>query len=55
MIPYLLNSAKGIILKKWLDPEKPTIKEWFDRIDYIYKMEYLSSTEEAERFKMDRV
>lgn len=52
LTPYLLNAAKGIIPTKWLDSEKSTIKEWFGRIDHIFKIEYLSSREEgqAERF-----
>lgn len=55
MTPYLLNAAKGLIPKKsqkWLDPEKQIIKEQFERIEYIFKMEYLTSREEGqvERF-----
>lgn len=41
LIPQLLNAAKGTIPKKWKDPSSPTIREWVQRVEYIYNMEEL--------------
>lgn len=51
IVPYILNAAKEFP-KKLLDPESPTMREWFERIEYTYKMEYLCNSKEdqMERF-----
>lgn len=45
LVPNLLNAAKGAIPRKWLSTESPTLRDWCNRAEYIYNMEYLSSTE----------
>lgn len=48
IIPKLLNAAKGVIPKKCLELESPTIKEWCQRVEYIYNMEYIGSRVEEQ-------
>lgn len=51
-IVYLLDAAKSIIPRHWLDPEAPKISEWIKKVDKIYFMEYLrhAGTEDQEIF-----
>lgn len=35
LVPFLLNAAKGLIPKKWLHTEKPSIREWLQRVDQM--------------------
>lgn len=55
-IPYLLNTAKCVFPVKWLEPERPKIKEWFERVEYIDKMDtkYMSQTECASILYLDK-
>lgn len=54
-IVFLLNAAKNIIPRHWLDPEAPKTSEWIKKIDEIYFLECLrfSGTEEQESFKVN--
>lgn len=49
MVHIFIKCWKGINTpKKWLQVSKPNIKEWLERVDYICKMEYLSSRDEGQ-------
>lgn len=40
---------------KKIASESPTIREWLKQVEYIYKMEYLSSREEDQTEKFSSI
>ena len=43
LLRALLLSANKVIIASWLKPQPPTITQWRDRIQEIYRMEYLTT------------
>lgn len=48
LVPFLLNAAKGLIPKKWLHTEKPSIREWLQRVDQMSNMQFLCRGEQGQ-------
>lgn len=53
LMNILLIASKKAITRKWLQPEKPEINEWFEIVYDIYKMQTLTMNLrlQAEKFK----
>lgn len=48
LLPHLLNAAKSLIPRHWRETRRPSLREWFDKTDEIYCMEYLRYSEGLE-------
>lgn len=54
LLPHLLNAAKSLIPRYWLDRRRPTMREWFNKIEEIHCLEYLRYSEGLEMKSMKR-
>src|SRR4029434_9118239 len=43
LLRALLLIANKVITSSWLKPQPPTITQWRDRIQYMYRMEHLTA------------
>lgn len=45
LLPHLINVAKSLIPRYWQKKERPTMRDWFNKINDIYRLEYLRFSE----------
>lgn len=41
LLPQLTDAAKSLIPRYWQKKDRPTMREWFNKINDIYCLEYL--------------
>lgn len=41
LLPHLIDAAKSIIVKNWKRKERPSMREWINKINEIQELEYL--------------
>lgn len=45
LIPQLINAAKRLIPTYWQEKGRPTLRNWFNKINEIHSLEYLRFSE----------
>ena len=55
LVQALLAASKKAITRRWLNPSPPTLKEWFEIIFEMYKMEKLTYCLRIQKVKFDQI
>lgn len=45
LLPHFIDAAKTLIAKNWKRKERPTMREWFNKMNEIQELEYLRFSE----------
>ena len=51
----MVTVAKKNITRHWLHPEPPTVREWMDTIDDIYRMEKITHSLNLQMVRFNKI